>query len=45
VYTKHEFAEKNPKTAQALVNALYNALKFIQKSKPEEMAASVPEEY
>jgi NitT/TauT family transport system substrate-binding protein len=45
LYTKHDFAEKNPKTAQALVNALYKALQFIEKATPEEIAASVPEEY
>jgi NitT/TauT family transport system substrate-binding protein len=45
LYTKYEFAEKNPKTAQALVNALYKALKYIEKATPDEIAASVPEEY
>lgn len=45
LYTKEEFIEKNPKTVQALVNALYKALKFIEKATPEEVAASVPEEY
>ncbi len=45
LYTKEEFIEKNPKTVQALVNAFYKALKFIEKATPEEVAASVPEEY
>lgn len=45
LYTKHDFAEKNPKTAQALVNAFYKALKFIEKATPEEIAASVPEDF
>jgi NitT/TauT family transport system substrate-binding protein len=45
LYAKHDFAEKYPKTAQALVNAFYKALKFIEKATPEEIAASVPEDY
>jgi NitT/TauT family transport system substrate-binding protein len=45
LYAKHEFAESNPKTAQALVNAFYKALKFIENATPEEIAASVPEDY
>jgi NitT/TauT family transport system substrate-binding protein len=45
LYLKDDFIEKNPKTVQALVNAFYKALKFIEKASPEEIAASVPEEY
>lgn len=45
LYLKNEFIDKNPKTVQALVNAFYKALKFIEKANPEEIAASVPQEY
>lgn len=45
LYLKQDFIEKNPKTVQAAVNALYKALKFMEKATPEEIAASVPEEY
>lgn len=45
LYAKQEFIEKNPNTAQALVTGLYKALKFIEKAKPEEIAATVPEEF
>jgi NitT/TauT family transport system substrate-binding protein len=45
LYTKHDFAEAYPKTAQALVNAFYKALKFIEKATPEQIAASVPEDF
>ncbi len=45
LYTKQDFIGKNPKTTQALVNALYKALTFINGATPEEIAASVPEEY
>jgi NitT/TauT family transport system substrate-binding protein len=45
LYLKDDFIDKNPKTVQALVNAFYKALKFIERASPEEIAASVPEEY
>jgi NitT/TauT family transport system substrate-binding protein len=45
LYLKDDFIEKNPRTVQALVNAFYKALKFIEKASPEEIGASVPEEY
>src|SRR5215469_5381622 len=45
LYLKNDFIEKNPKTVQTLVNAFYKALKFIERASPEEIAASVPEEY
>ena len=45
LYAKNAFIEKNPATTQALVNALYKALKWIGKATPEEIAAAVPEEY
>ena len=45
LYLKKDFIDKNPNTTQALVNALYKALKWIEKASPEEIAAAVPEEY
>jgi NitT/TauT family transport system substrate-binding protein len=45
LYAKGDFIEKNPKTTQALVDALAMALAWIQKSSPEEIAAAVPEEF
>jgi sulfonate transport system substrate-binding protein len=45
LYLKHDFAEKNPNTVQALVNAFYKTLKWLEKATPEEIAATVPEEY
>jgi NitT/TauT family transport system substrate-binding protein len=45
LYLKHDFAEKNPNTVQALVNALYKTLKWLEKATPEQIAAVVPQEY
>jgi NitT/TauT family transport system substrate-binding protein len=45
LYTKAEFAEKNPNTAQALVTALVRGLKWVQSHSPEEIAKVMPEEY
>lgn len=45
LYLKPEFAEKNPKTTQALVNAFAKALAFIATAKPEDIAGAVPEAY
>ncbi len=45
LYLKKDFIDRNPNTTQALVNALYKALKWIEKSSPEEIAAAVPEEF
>jgi len=45
VYLKREFAEENPITTQRTVNAFMKALKFIASASPEEIAATVPEEY
>ena len=45
LYMKNAFIEKNPATTQALTNALFKALKWIEKATPEEIAANVPEEY
>ena len=45
VYLKSDFIEKNPTTTQRLVNAFVKALAWIKDAKPEDIAASVPEEY
>ncbi len=45
LYTKREFVEKNPNTVQALVNAFYKTLKWMQKATPEEIAEKMPPEY
>lgn len=42
VYTTRAFIEKNPRTTQALVNALYKALVWIGKSTPDQIADVVP---
>jgi NitT/TauT family transport system substrate-binding protein len=45
LYTKKDFIEKYPQTTQRLVNALVKSLKWLQSAKPEDIAATVPEEY
>lgn len=45
LYTKPEFIEENPKTTQALVNALHKALVWLSTATPEDVVATVPEEY
>jgi len=45
LYLRPEFAEKNPKTVQALVNAFYKGLQWLAKASPEEVTAIVPESY
>ena len=45
LYFKRDFIEKNPNTVQALVNALYKGVKGLEKPTPEEVAATVPEQY
>ena len=45
LYTKKDFIEKNPQTTQRLVNAFVKSLKWLQTAKPEDIAATVPEEY
>jgi NitT/TauT family transport system substrate-binding protein len=45
LYIKQDFIEKNPNTVQALVNAFYKTLKWLEKATPEEIAATVPEDY
>ena len=45
LYTPRPFIEKNPRTVQALVNALQRGLKWIASHTPQEIAALMPEEY
>jgi sulfonate transport system substrate-binding protein len=45
LYTRQDFIEKNPNTAQALVNAFYKTLKWLESATPEQVTATVPEEY
>jgi sulfonate transport system substrate-binding protein len=45
LYMKRDFIKSNPNTVQALVNALYKGLKWLEKATPEEVAAAVPEQY
>ena len=45
LYTKREFVQKNPNTTQALVNAFYKTLLWIDKASPEQVADAVPPEY
>jgi NitT/TauT family transport system substrate-binding protein len=45
LYLKREFAEKNPNTVQALVNAFYKTLKWLDRATPEQVTDAVPPEY
>src|SRR4051812_22622343 len=45
LYTPAAFAEKNPNTVQALVNALVRGLKWVKAHNPEEIAKMMPPEY
>jgi NitT/TauT family transport system substrate-binding protein len=45
LYMKQDFIDKYPNTVQALVNAFYKTLKWLEKATPEQVAATVPEEY
>jgi len=45
IYVPVDFAKKNPNTAQAFVNAMVRALRFIQASTPDQIVAAVPPEY
>jgi NitT/TauT family transport system substrate-binding protein len=45
VYAPVDFAKKYPNTAQAVVNAMVRALRFIQTSTPEQIVAAVPTTY
>jgi NitT/TauT family transport system substrate-binding protein len=45
LYFRREFVDKNPETVQALVNAFYKSLKWLEKATPEQIADTVPQEY
>jgi sulfonate transport system substrate-binding protein len=45
LYVKQDFIDKNPATVQALVNAFHKTLKWLEKATPEQIAATVPEDY
>ena len=45
LYLKHDFIERYPNTVQALVNAFYKTLKWLHTATPEQITATVPEEY
>jgi NitT/TauT family transport system substrate-binding protein len=45
IYAPREFITKNPKTVQAIANAIVDAEKWMAKATPEEVAAAVPAEY
>ena len=45
VYIQRSFAETNPVTTQRVTNAFVKALKWIGQAKPEDVAATVPEDY
>ncbi len=45
LYVKQDFIDKHPATVQALVNAFYKTLQWLDKATPEEIAATVPEDY
>ncbi len=45
LYLKHDFALQNPNTVQALVNAFYKTLQWLDKATPEQIAATVPQDY
>jgi len=45
IYVPVDFSKKYPNTAQAIVNAMVRALRFIQQSTPEQIVAAVPPEY
>ena len=45
LYAQRAFIEKNPRTMQALVNALLRGLKWIAGHSVQEIAALMPEEY
>src|SRR5262249_33953928 len=44
-YLKRDFLEKYPDTVQALVNAFYKTLTWLDQATPEQIADSVPQEY
>jgi NitT/TauT family transport system substrate-binding protein len=45
IYAPADWLKKNPHTAQAVVNAMVRAVRWLQKARPEEIVANVPAEY
>src|SRR4051812_3912628 len=45
LYAPVEFIRKNPNTVQALANATVRTLKWLQEASPQQILATVPEEY
>ncbi len=45
LYSPVEFVKKNPNTVQALTNAMVRALLWLQDATPQQVLATVPEEY
>src|SRR5713101_6736914 len=45
LYIRQDFIDKNPATVQALVNAFYKTLQWLDKATPEDIGATVPEDY
>ena len=45
LYVRQDFIDKYPATVQALVNAFHKTLQWLDKATPEEIAATVPEDY
>jgi NitT/TauT family transport system substrate-binding protein len=45
LYAPIEFIRKNPNTVQALTNATVRALIWMQEASPQQILATVPEEY
>jgi len=45
LYVKQDFIDKYPATVQALVNAFHKTLQWLDKATPEQIAATVPEDY
>lgn len=45
LYAKASFLESYPNTSQALVTALYRAIKWLETASVEQIAAAVPEDY
>jgi NitT/TauT family transport system substrate-binding protein len=45
LYAKQSFVQQNPRTVQALTNAIVRALKWLKTATPEEVAQTVPPEY
>jgi len=45
LYAPVEFIRKNPNTVQALTNATVRALKWMQDASPQQILATVPDEY